>query len=139
MLRVFMPYLDGAKNVLVLPIPMTEKRMRKRGYNQAEDLADAFLGLLAQVGVPAEGYNDILIKRRETLQQKHLSLRERKRNLQGVFHLAHRAILKDKTVLLIDDIMTTGTTGDACARLCKGAGAKAVYFITVASLPERLP
>ena len=110
-----------------------------RGYNQAEDLAEAVADEWLKAGGKATLYTDVLIKKKETASQKHLSLKERRENLQGVFHLKKRALLKDRIVVLIDDIMTTGATGDCCASLCKGAGAKQVYFLCVASVPEKQP
>ena len=127
------------QEVVFLPIPMTKEKLRLRGYNQAQDLAEAVEEEWKNAGGTATLYTDVLIKTRETEAQKHLSLRAREQNLQGVFHLTKRALLKGKTVILIDDIMTTGATGDVCAELCKGAGAKEVYFLCVASVPEKQP
>ena len=127
---------DGA---VILPIPATEKKLGVRGYNQALDLAEAVEEELQRKGIAVVLYTDALEKRKETSQQKHLGLQDRKANLQGVFHLKKRAVLKDKTVIIVDDILTTGATGDVCAQLCKGAGAKRVILLCVASVPERQP
>ncbi len=132
-------FTGTGEELILLPVPMTDKRKRRRGYNQAQDLAEEVAERLREAGYTVSVYTDVLIKNRETPSQKHLSLRGRRENLRGVFHLAKRTPLKDKTVILIDDIMTTGITGDACAKLCKGAGAKTVYFLTVASAPEKPP
>lgn len=126
-------------DIVVLPIPMSERKQAVRGYNQALDLAEVVEERLQQAGYQVALHTDVLVKQRETPQQKHLTMRERRANLQGVFHLAKRALLKDKTVLLVDDIMTTGATGDVCATLCKNAGAKEVYFLCVAAAPEKQP
>lgn len=139
MVRVFQNACSLEEEVVFLPVPMTEEKRCMRGYNQAEDLAVAVADEWTQAGGKATLYTEVLIKKRETKAQKHLSLRERRENLQGVFHLAKRTVLKDKTVVLIDDIMTTGATGDVIARLCQGAGAKQVYFLCVASVPEKQP
>lgn len=137
MVKAFEKAYGILQDVVLLPIPMSEEKRRIRGYNQAQDLAEAVEQVWTNAGGTAILYTDVLIKKRETKAQKHLSLRERRKNLQGVFHLQQRAVLKGKTVILIDDIMTTGATGDVCARLCKGAGANAVYFLCVASVPEK--
>ena len=124
--------------VIILPVPMTEKRIKRRGYNQALDLAEVVHEELLRLGYDAELYADALIKRREAPPQKRLSMRERRANMQGVYRLQRRSILKDRTVIIVDDIMTTGATGDVCAKLCKNAGAKRVYFLTSAAAPEQL-
>ena len=125
---------DGA---VLLPIPATKKKLGMRGYNQALDLAEAVEDALQNCGIQATLYTDALVKRRETPPQKHLNLQERTNNLQGVFHLQTRTILKGKTVIIVDDIMTTGATGDVCATLCKGAGAKRVLLLCAAAVPEK--
>lgn len=139
MLRILQKAYSVTDEVILLPIPMAKEKQSMRGYNQAQDLAEALETELQKAGISCALYTDVLIKTRETPEQKHLSLRERRENLQGVFHLSKRAVLKDKTVILVDDIMTTGSTGDVCAKLCKGAGAKEVYFLCVASVPEKQP
>ena len=125
--------------LVVLPIPMAQRKQAIRGYNQALDLAEVVEEQLQKAGHNVVLYTDVLVKRHETPQQKHLSMRERNANLQGVFHLAKRTVLKDKTVILVDDIMTTGATGDICAMLCKSVGAKQVYFLCAGSAPEKQP
>ena len=124
--------------VMVVPVPMTKKRMKKRGYNQALDLAERVYEELLQRGYDVELCDDALIKRRETPPQKQLSMRARRANMKGVYHLQRRSIFKDKTVIIVDDIMTTGATGDVCAKLCKRAGAGRVYFLTSATAPEQV-
>lgn len=124
-------------DILTLPVPMTEEKRIKRGYNQAETLAKRIAECLAEKGINANLHTDVLQRKREIEQQKHLTLRERKQNSDGAFHLHKRKICQGKTVLLIDDILTTGATGSACAKLLLHAGAKSVILLTIASLPER--
>ena len=121
---------------LLTAVPTTEKRRKERGYNQAEALAKCVAFTLEKAGKSVQLDCEILQKRRETLAQKKLDFVERAKNVSGAFHLHKRKILKDKTVLLIDDIMTTGATGSECAELMINAGAKAVYFLTVVATPE---
>lgn len=121
---------------LVVPVPLTEKRTRDRGYNQAEELAEAICMVLNRQGAEAELDFELLQKTRETGQQKHMSALERMENASGAYHVHKRKACQGRTVLLVDDILTTGATGGECARLLKNAGAKAVYFLTPTAVME---
>ena len=131
-----MPVVTEGEPLLILPVPTTETSLLERGYNQALELALAMEKELKKQGVLVETDSSVLTKRRETKPQKHLHLFERAENVRGAFHVHKRTAVRDRTVLLIDDIMTTGATGSECARVLKNAGAKAVYFLVVACLPE---
>ena len=124
------------EEVLILPVPCGKTSLIERGYNQALDLARIIEKELTGQGLRAATDADALIKNRETKPQKQLHLFERTENVQGAFRVHKRTAVQDKTVLLIDDIMTTGATGSECARILKNAGAKTVYFLVMASLPE---
>jgi ComF family protein len=129
------PNLKEEKLMLVYT-PLTKKKRRSRGYNQAEELAYAITQQLQHHGVAVELVKDVLQKRKDVSLQKRLGYIQRFENVQGSFHVHKRAVCRDKIILLIDDIMTTGATGHECARLLMGAGAKEVYFLTAASLQE---
>ena len=92
--------------------------------------------IAAKLGLELD--TETLIKKRETMQQKHLTEQERAQNLKGAFHVHKRKLVQDKTIILVDDVMTTGATGSECARTLMNAGAKAVVFLSVASLPEKV-
>ena len=124
------------KEFLVVPVPTTEKRLRERGYNQAEELAKSVLSGLERAGKSATMDVEVLQKTRENSAQKQLGFSDRAKNIMGAFHLHKRKLVQNKTILLIDDIMTTGATGSACAELMINAGAKAVYFLTAVATPE---
>ena len=122
--------------LLIIPVPLTKKRMQDRGYNQAEELAEGICTALNEQGVQAELDCEVLQKTRETGQQKHMSQQERMENASGAYHVHKRKICHERTVLLVDDILTTGATGGECAKLLKNAGAKEVYLLTPTAVPE---
>ena len=109
-------------------VPMTKSAERERGYNQAEILAKE---LATQTGLPVEA---LFEKTKDTPEQKSLNRVERQKNLHGAFHLKKRAVCKGKTVLIVDDLLTTGATAEELSRLLYGAKAKKVYLLTVASV-----
>ncbi len=122
--------IDGLEDFdCIVYVPMTEKTVRKRGYNQAELLAKS---LSKRVGKPV--IKGALVKEKDTAEQKTLSRKERTENLSGCIKVEKRKELKGKKVLLVDDILTTGATAEAvCKKLLK-AGAERVYLVTVASV-----
>ena len=128
----------GAENTpwLIIPVPLTEKRRKLRGYNQAELLAESVQNRLAERGVCAELDKEILTKTRETELQKEKGAKDRADNAQGAYHVHKRKACEGKCILLIDDILTTGATGSACAKALFGAKAKEVIFLTAAAMPE---
>lgn len=113
---------------LICCVPMTAKRQRKRGYNQAEILAK---GLAEKTSVK---YFDGVIKKFETKRQAKLGRKERIKNLVGSFAVNDKTQVKDKKVLIVDDVSTTGATGEAVACALKKAGASQVFLLTVASV-----
>lgn len=126
-----------AEKLLILPVPMTKEKERKRGYNQAEELSNVVEITLQKAGYFCEIDRDTLIKRADVAEQKHLDFHARAENVGKAYHVHKRKILKGRTVVLIDDIMTTGATGSAIAEKLLSAGAKAVIFLHTASAPEK--
>ena len=108
---------------LVIPVPLYRKRERERGFNQAELIANR-LGLPVNVR--------LLQRRKNTASQTGLSRNERKRNLAGAFEV--RGILTG-TIIVVDDVYTTGSTMNEIARTLKRAGAERVEVLTVARVP----
>lgn len=123
--------------ILLVFVPMTESGMRARGYNQAERLAESVETRLRERGFSVETDGEILQKNRDTAQQKKMDASSRADNVAGAYRVHKRAACRGKTLLLVDDIMTTGATGSECARHLLAAGAKEVYFLTAVSLPEQ--
>lgn len=110
---------------VMIPIPLHRKRMEKRGYNQAELIAEA-LGRALHIPVDSR-----LMKRKvNTRPQKELNSRERKQNMKDAFLL--KGENRYRRVLLVDDIYTTGSTIEAAAELLKRHGTEKVFFLTIA-------
>ncbi len=112
--------------------PMSNRSLKKRGYNQARLLAEAFCDILNNT----ELLRETVIKIRETEPQEKLSRTERKTNLVGSYRICPDADVKGKRILLIDDVKTTGATINECAKVLKRAGAVEVVALTVASRTE---
>ncbi len=110
----------------LIPIPLHSVRQRKRGYNQAFLLASA---ISRYTGVPV--CDKILIRTQNTVPLKELNPGERQNNLKKAFHIKGNDV-KLKTILLIDDIYTTGSTMDEATFTLLQAGVESVYFITLA-------
>jgi len=111
----------------LVPVPLHQKRLRQRGYNQSHLLAQE-LGKLINLPV----VDDCLIRRRHALPQARTStVDERRNNVADAFTWRdHR--LRDKQVLLVDDVSTSGATLDACAAALKAAGASSVWGLALA-------
>lgn len=110
----------------LVPIPLHKRRERKRGYNQAGLLAES---VGRRTGVPVLGR--ALVRTKNTVPLKCLNPQERQNNLKKAFKIAQNDV-KLKTIIIIDDIYTTGSTIKEAAKVLKQAGAEKVYFITLA-------
>lgn len=123
---------DIEKADVIVAVPSTKKSIAGRGFDHIETLAES---LSRRIGVPVS--KNALIKVRETAAQKSLTREERQKNVFHCFRAANGKELKGKTVLVIDDVLTTGATANDACRAVKKAGAKAVYFASVASVEYR--
>jgi len=106
-------------------IPLSRKRMRRRGYNQADLFGKKFSELC---GLDYDA--SLLVRIRNTTPQKELSLQERKNNLKNAFKM-NKNVVNLERVLLVDDIYTTGSTIDAAALALKQAGVREVYYLCI--------
>ncbi len=112
---------------LITFVPMSKKREKLRGYNQSKLLAQE-LSLLTGIKCI-----ETVIKKSETERQANLSAKDRRNNLKNSFKVA-KSVVKDKRVLIVDDVLTTGSTADVLAEAFKKASAQAVYVLTIASV-----
>ena len=110
---------------LIIPIPLHKKRRRKRGYNQAAILCRELGGRL---GIPVDEKS--LIRKIYTNPQRLLGHKERRKNLRNAFGVKS-SFQPVPTVLLVDDIYTTGNTMDAASEALKKKGVEKVYFLTI--------
>lgn len=110
---------------VIVPIPMYPGKKRRRGYNQAEVFARA---LGRELEIPVE--TGLVRRVRNTVPQKELNDRERRRNLKNAFQLASN-IVKYSQILLVDDIYTTGSTMDAVAEVLLSADVQNVFYICI--------
>lgn len=114
---------------ILIPIPLYWLRLVSRRYNQSAILANAMSKISGQVC-----WADALIRLRHTPPQGHKSAKDRYQNVSGAFDVNPSYIekIKDKNIILIDDVFTTGATLDECAKVLKSAGVTSVNVLTVA-------
>lgn len=110
----------------LVPVPLHKARMRCRGYNQAQELAHELSKL---TGIPV--YDGFIKRVKSTKALKTLDVRERQNNLKKAFLIMQNDV-KLKTIIVVDDIYTTGATLDTVTVVCKDAGIENVYSLTVA-------
>ena len=113
------------RSFVIVPVPLSDKKKRRRGFNQSEEIGKIISGA---TGIPL--LNDALIKTKETSPQMELGKEERLNNVKGCFEA--KAEFKDKNIILLDDVYTTGSTLDECAKVLKESGARKVWGMTVA-------
>ena len=112
---------------LLLPVPLFRKRLKWRGFNQAEEIGKE-LSKFLEISL----ITDCLIKTKETRPQIELSGKIRKENVKGVFLIKNKELIKDRKIILIDDVYTTGATMVECAKVLKESGVKEIIGIVVA-------
>lgn len=112
---------NGIKFDCITSVPLSQSRLRERGYNQAEVLARDTAEILHI------DYEELLEKIKDNYAQHDLAKAKRKQNVKGAYGLKDKNAVKGKTVLLIDDVVTTGYTMNACCKILIKNGAEAVY------------
>jgi ComF family protein len=126
--RQHAPVLNGLRFDAILPVPMHPVRQRLRGYNQSARLAQV-AGV--ELGLPLSV--EALVRIRPTRPQVGLSADARRTNLRGAFAVKRAEWVRGKTLLLIDDVVTSGSSLYECSVTLKAAGASAVYALTLAA------
>ena len=117
-------------SLIVVPVPLWSGKRSARGFNQAEAIARTFMGFQTSRSIQLD--TSILVRTRETASQTGLTRHQRRANVRGAFAVRGAEKVKGRTILIVDDVMTTGTTADECARVLRRAGAKDVFVATVA-------
>lgn len=112
---------------LLVPIPLFHSRISERGYNQSLVIAR---GISKISGIPVK--NNIIKRKRFTNTQTNLSLHERKLNISNAFSVVKSSIIKQKRIVLVDDVITTGATVSECAKVLIEQGASEVFAVSVA-------
>lgn len=121
--------LDGKADVIV-PVPLHSSKLRQRGFNQALKLAES---LGKELSIPVV---DGLVRLRKTKTQTKLNRREREANVRDAFKVRDEISFKGMTVMLVDDVVTTGSTLRACEKEVLKAGADEVIWVTAARASE---
>ena len=116
--------------VMVVPVPLHRGKFRQRGFNQAEEIAGKALKRLDSSSFALAA--NVLERRRETQSQIGLSRHQRRENMRGAFAVARPELIREREILVVDDVFTTGTTVSECARVLRRAGASKVFVATVA-------
>lgn len=130
----FIEFLVKDKNIceflknydLVIPVPMYKDKKLRRGYNQTE-----LLGKNLSLKLGIEYADDVLIKFKENKTQSLLETNERMKNVRDVFKVQNEFRIKEKSIILVDDIFTTGATVQVCARALKKCGASKIVVLVV--------
>ena len=120
-------YICSKHPDMLIPVPVSAKKLKSRGYNQAELIAKVISRI---TGIPLR--NDVIIRERDTAPQKDLGRTQRQKNLKKAFKITSN-VVELKTIMVIDDIYTTGSTMDEISVTLKSAGAGRVYFVTLAA------
>ena len=117
-------------SLIVIPVPLWSGKRTARGFNQAEAIARTFIHFQSSSSIQLD--TSILIRTRETASQTGLTRHQRRANVRGAFAVVKPGKIKGRSILIVDDVMTTGTTAGECARVLRRAGAKEVFVATIA-------
>jgi ComF family protein len=119
---------DG--EALIVPVPLYKSKQRQREFNQSELIARAALKQVASAKLSLA--DSVLVRQRDTRSQTGLTRHQRRENMRGAFAVKDASLVAGRDIILVDDVLTTGTTAAECARVLRRAGAKKVYVATVA-------
>ena len=111
----------------IIPVPISKKRRKERGYNQSELIASEI-----SKNIEISYVNQCLFKTKNIVEQSKLGKEERLKNIQGAYQLYKPEIIKNKKILLVDDIYTTGSTVNECSKILNQAKPKKIGVLTIA-------
>jgi ComF family protein len=114
----------------LVPVPLARDRLRERGFNQSELLAAT---LSAHWNVPV--WSDVLERARRTVTQTQLTPDQRRHNVRGAFRATSKRMLRGGHLIVVDDVVTTAATLNACATALLAGGARIVSFVTFGRAP----
>lgn len=129
-LSVFIQEICPPGEYIVLPMPISKNRLRERGFNQTELVARHILPYLPEKSFTYR--SDLLQKTKETKHQTGESRKERLVNLKNSFSISDVAIVKNKKIVLVDDVTTTGATFTEVAQTLKNARATEIFCVSIA-------
>ncbi len=124
---------------IIVPVPLHASRQRQRGFNQAALLVEGLRRHLARTRGGSGVDSRALLRTRPTPPQTGLSFSARRENVRGVFSVAEPERVRARTVVLVDDVMTTGSTLSSCAAALIAAGARQVLALTLARATPVFP
>ena len=133
--RTFLEFIKNNENIcaqikkydIIIPVPISKKRLNTRGYNQSSLIAK---NLAQELNI--EYSEKILIKIKDNKPQSEMKQDTRKSNVRGVYKVINKERINNKKVLIVDDIFTTGSTADECARVLKDNNAESIGVFTLA-------
>ncbi|MDA8140999.1 MAG: ComF family protein [Desulfobacteraceae bacterium] len=131
----FSRHWDPLQMDLIVPVPLHSRRLRQRGFNQAQVMTLSWPTWARQIDVAVgPGWVDSTVMERCKVTQPQTGLRKEERalNLRKAFRVVKPGRIQDKRILLVDDVLTTGATANACARELLNAGAAEVHVLTLA-------
>ena len=111
----------------IIPVPISKKRKKTRGYNQSLLIARKIAKL-----TDLELMNNCLVKTKNIIEQSKLNKEDRTQNIQGVYKLKNKQLIENKNILLIDDIYTTGSTVNECSKILKQGNPKKIGILVLA-------
>ena len=111
----------------IIPVPISKKRLKTRGYNQSLLIARK---IAQQTNL--ELVNNCLIKTKNIIEQSKLNKEDRMQNIQGVYELRNKQLIENKKILLIDDIYTTGSTVNECSKILRQGNPKKIGILVLA-------
>ena len=111
----------------IIPVPISDKRRKERGYNQSEIIAKE---IAKKVNI--EYQNKCLFKYKDIIEQSKLNKQQRQENIKDVYVLKNKHYIEGKKLLLLDDVYTTGSTVNECCRIIRQANISSIDVITIA-------